>query len=316
VLGFIIRRLLTTIVLVLAVMLVTFALMRGMGGTPFSTPLEPHSGVPRAVEIQLREFYKLDEPWFVEFANYVKNVFTFRFGPSLVPPPRFGAQRVSVDEVMRENFPVTLQLAGLAAAWAIVFGIPLGLVAALRRGSVVDYLASSLATAFLVVPIFLITSLASRHLVHGTDLFPAGWDSWRTRLLASLTLSLAAIGYIARLIRAATVETLAEDYVRAAHAKGLRAKRIVVAHVLRNSLTPFLAAAAPALALLVTGAFFVEVAFGIPGAAEQLVSAATRRDYPMLMGLTVAVVVVVALVNLLADVIASLLDPRLREASS
>ena len=315
-LGFIIRRLLTTIVLVLAVMLVTFALMRGMGGTPFSTPLDPNSGVPRAVEIQLRDFYKLDEPWFVEFANYVKNVFTFRFGPSLVPPPRFGAQRVSVDEVMRENFPVTLQLAGLAAAWAIAFGIPLGLVAALRRGSALDYLASSLATALLVVPIFLITSLASRHLVHGTDLFPAGWDSWRTRLLASLTLSLTAIGYIARLIRAATVETLQEDYVRAAQAKGLRAKRIVVAHVLRNSLTPFLAAAAPTLALLVTGAFFVEAAFGIPGAAEQLVSAATRRDYPMLMGLTVAVVVVVAIVNLLADVVASLLDPRLREASS
>jgi len=316
VLGFIIRRLLTTVVLVLAVMLVTFALMRGMGGTPFSTQLDPNSGVPRAVEIQLREFYKLDEPWFVEFANYVKNVFTFRFGPSLVPPPRFGATRVSVDEVMRENFPITLQLAGLAAAWAIVFGIPLGLAAALRRGSAVDYVASSLATALLVIPIFLITSLASRHLVHGTDLFPAGWDSWRTRLLASLTLSLAAIGYIARLIRAASVETLQEDYVRAAQAKGLRAKRIVVAHVLRNSLTPFLAAAAPTLALLVTGAFFVEAAFGIPGAAQQLVSAAERRDYPMLMGLTVAVVVVVALVNLIADIVATLLDPRLREAAS
>jgi len=141
VLGFIIRRLLTTVVLVLAVMLVTFALMRGMGGTPFSTQLDPNSGVPRAVEIQLREFYKLDEPWFVEFANYVKNVFTFRFGPSLVPPPRFGATRVSVDEVMRENFPITLQLAGLAAAWVVVFGIPLGLAAALRRGSAVDYVA-------------------------------------------------------------------------------------------------------------------------------------------------------------------------------
>jgi len=316
VLGFIIRRLLTTVVLVLAVMLVTFALMRGMGGTPFSTQLDPNSGVSRAVEIQLREFYKLDEPWFVEFANYVKNVFTFRFGPSLVPPPRFGATRVSVDEVMRENFPITLQLAGLAAAWAVVFGIPLGLAAALRRGSVVDYVASSLATALLVIPIFLITSLASRHLVHGTDLFPAGWDSWRTRLLASLTLSLAAIGYIARLIRAASVETLQEDYIRAAQAKGLRAKRIVVAHVLRNSLTPFLAAAAPTLALLVTGAFFVEAAFGIPGAAQQLVSAAERRDYPMLMGLTVAVVVVVALVNLIADIVATLLDPRLREAAS
>jgi ABC-type dipeptide/oligopeptide/nickel transport system permease component len=128
--GFIIRRLITTVFLILATMLVTFALMRGMGGTPFSTTLTPPTGVPLPVELELREFYKLDEPWFVEFANYVKHVFTFEFGPSLVPAPTFGATRVSVDEVMRENFPVTLQLAGLASIWAIVLGIPPGLIAA------------------------------------------------------------------------------------------------------------------------------------------------------------------------------------------
>jgi ABC-type dipeptide/oligopeptide/nickel transport system permease component len=109
------------------------------------------------------------------------------------------------------------------------------------------------------------------------------------------------------------VETLQEDYVRAARAKGLRVKRVVFGHVLRNSLTPFLAAAAPTMALLVTGAFFVEQAFGIPGAAQNLVDAAERRDYPMLMGLTVAVVIVVAVVNLAADIVAALLDPRIRE---
>jgi dipeptide transport system permease protein len=311
--GFIIRRLISTVLLVLVTMLVTFALMRGMGGTPFSTTLTPHTGVPLPVELELREFYKLDEPWFFEYANYVKHVFTLEFGPSLVPPPAFGAQRTSVDEVMAKNFPVTLQLAGLASVWAIVLGIPLGLIAALKRRSGIDYFASSLATGLLVVPIFLFTTLFARHLVHGTDFFPAGWDDWRTRLLASFALALAPIGYIARLIRAATVETLQEDYVRAARAKGLRAKRIVFVHVLRNSVTPLLAAAAPMLALLVTGAFFVEQAFAIPGAAQQLVDAAERRDYPMLMGLTVAVVIVVALVNLAAAILAAVLDPRSRE---
>jgi ABC-type dipeptide/oligopeptide/nickel transport system permease component len=313
VLGFVIRRLFTTVLLVLGTMLVTFALMRGMGGTPFSTTLTPHTGVPLPVELELREFYKLDEPWVVQYLNYVRHVFTLEFGPSLIPPPAFGAKRTSVDEVMRENFPVTLQLAGLAAIWAILLGIPLGLIAAVRRRSWVDYLASSLSTGLLVVPIFLFTTLFARHLVHGTDLFSPGWDDWHTRLLASFTLALAPIGYIARLIRAAMVETLQEDYVRVARTKGLRAKRIVFVHVLRNSLTPFLAAAAPTLALLVTGAFFVEAAFGIPGAAQELVRSAERRDYPMLMGLTVAVVIVVALVNLAADVVAALLDPRVRE---
>jgi ABC-type dipeptide/oligopeptide/nickel transport system permease component len=313
VLGFVIRRLFTTVLLVLGTMLVTFALMRGMGGTPFSTVLEPHAGVPLPVELELREFYKLDEPWVVQYLNYVRNVFTLEFGPSLIPPPAFGAKRTSVDDVMRENFPVTLQLAGLAAIWAILLGIPLGLIAAVRRRSWVDYVASSLSTGLLVVPIFLFTTLFARYLVHGTDFFSPGWDDWRTRLLASFTLALAPIGYIARLIRAAMVETLQEDYVRVARSKGLRSKRIVFVHVLRNSLTPFLAAAAPTLALLVTGAFFVEAAFGIPGAAQELVRSAERRDYPMLMGLTVAVVIVVALVNLAADVVAALLDPRVRE---
>jgi oligopeptide transport system permease protein len=172
VLAFIIRRLITTVVLVLATMLVTFALMRGMGGSPFSTVLEPHAGVPRPVEIDLREFYKLDEPWFVEYANYVKHVFTFEFGPSLVPPARFGAQRISVDEVMRENFPVTLQLAGLASLWAIALGIPLGLIAATNRRSPVDYLASSLATGLLVIPIFLHSSRATSS--SGRTSFPRG----------------------------------------------------------------------------------------------------------------------------------------------
>ena len=310
---FIVKRLISTVFLVLGTMLVTFALMRGMGGTPFSTPLEPHSGVPLPVELQLREFYELDKPWFVQYLNYVRHIFTFEFGPSLVPPARFGAERGSVDEVMREHFPVTLQLAGLASIFAVVLGIPLGILAALKRRSMVDYLASSLATGLLVVPIFLFTTVFARYLVYGTHHFPLGWDDWSTRLLAAFTLSLAPIGYAARLVRAAMVETLQEDYVRAARAKGLRVKRIVFGHVLRNSLTPFLAAAAPTMALLVTGAFFVEQAFGIPGAAQDLVASAERRDYPMLMGLTVAVVIVVALVNLVADVVAALLDPRVRE---
>jgi ABC-type dipeptide/oligopeptide/nickel transport system permease component len=314
--GFVVRRLITTVFLVLGTMLVTFALMRGMGGTPFSTELEPHAGVPLPVELELREFYKLDEPWFVEYLNYVKNIFTLEFGPSLVP--QFGPGnlqiRLSVDTVMAEYFPVTLQLAGLASIWAIVLGIPLGLIAAVRRRSAVDYVASSLATGLLVIPIFMFTTFFARHLIYGTDEFPPGWDDWRTRLLASFTLSLAPIGYIARLIRAAAVETLQEDYVRVARAKGLRWRRIVFVHVLRNSVTPFLSAAAPTLALLITGAFFVEQAFGIQGAAEQLVQAAERRDYPMLMGLTVAVVIVVALVNLTADLVAAVLDPRIREA--
>ena len=130
---------------------------------------------------------------------------------------------------------------------------------------------------------------------------------------AGLRLSLAPAGYIARLVRASVVETLGEDYVRTAQAKGLRRSRVVVVHVLRNSLVPVLSAAVPMLALLITGAFFVEQYFGIPGASNAFLTAARVRDFPMLMGMTVVLAAIVLVVNLITDVVIALLDPRVLE---
>jgi oligopeptide transport system permease protein len=142
---------------------------------------------------------------------------------------------------------------------------------------------------------------------------PPGWDAWTAKIVPAIVLGLAPAGYIARLVRAAVVETLEQDYVRTARAKGLYQDRIVWRHVVPNSLVPALSAAVPMLALLVTGAFFVESAFGIPGAAEYYVTAAKNRDYPMVMGLTVVLAVIVILANLAADVAAALLDRRILE---
>ena len=130
---------------------------------------------------------------------------------------------------------------------------------------------------------------------------------------AGPALSLAPVGYIARLVRASVVETLGEDYIRTAQAKGLRRGRVVLVHVLRNSLVPVLSAAVPMLALLITGAFFVEEYFGIPGASNAFLTAARVRDFPMLMGLTVVLAAVVLVVNLITDVVIALLDPRVLE---
>jgi oligopeptide transport system permease protein len=303
-LAFVVRRLLWAIPLLLGIMLATFALMRGAGGSPFR--LES-GGVPQSLELQLREYYNLDEPWFVEFATYVRNVATLDFGPSLTD------RYVTVDGVVEQQFPVTFELALLATAWAVPIGIALGLVAGLRRGSALDLGSTALATVLLVVPVFLFSEAAATYLVDEWGLFPGGWDSRASKVLPSLVLGLAPAGYVARLIRAAVVETLGQDYVRTARAKGLRRGRIVVAHVLRNSLVPFLGAAVPVLALLVSGSFFVEAAFGVPGAAPTFVSAAKTRDYPMVMGLTVVLAAVVIAANLLADVAAAALDPRVRE---
>jgi ABC-type dipeptide/oligopeptide/nickel transport system permease component len=303
---FLLRRLLWFVPLVLLVMLATFALMRGTGGSPFQPP-EGYTGVSFALERDLRAHYRLDEPWFVEFAIYVKNVFTLNFGPSLVD------RYLSVDAVVRDAFPVTLELVFLASAVAVPGGLALGTLAAVRRNSLTDLLTTATATAFLVVPVFFVTFVFSTYLVSEWHLFPGGWESWEAKVLPVAALALAPLGYTARLIRAAVVETLQEDYVRTARATGIRAGRLVAVHVLPNSLTPFLSAAVPMIALLVTGAFFVETSFGIPGASAFFLQAAKTRDYPLMMGLTAVLAFVVLAANLLSDVLLAVVDVRVRE---
>jgi dipeptide transport system permease protein len=304
--AFAVRRLAWSVPLILLVILLTFALMRGAGGSPFRPP-EGVPGLPAPKQRELTRFYHLDEPWLVEYAVYVKNIFTLHFGPSLVD------RNQSVDEVVRVGYPVSGELVLLAAAWAVPVGIALGTLAATRRRSVVDYLATSVSTVLLVVPVFFVSYVLSRYLLLEWHVFPAGWDGARTKILPAFTLGLAPAGYVARLVRGAVVETLQADYVRTARAKGLRATRVIGLHVLRNSAVPLLSAAVPMLALLVTGAFFVESSFGVPGASTAFLGAARTRDYPMVLGLTSVLAVVVLAANLLADLALAVLDPRLRE---
>jgi ABC-type dipeptide/oligopeptide/nickel transport system permease component len=306
VLRFVARRLLWTVPLLLGVMLATYGLMRGSGGSPFDPP-EGYIGVPETYERFLREHYHLDEPWLVEFAYWVKNVVTFDFGPSLV------LRRVDIETVIRDALPVTLELVLLAAAWAVPLGILLGVWAGTHRGRALDAFATSAATLCLVIPVFFVTFALHKYLVVDWRLLPLGWETWEAKLLPVLALGLAPAGYVARLVRTGVVDALEEDYVRTARAKGLRERRVVWVHVLRNSLTPFLSAALPMLALLITGAFFVEERFGVPGASTFFLEAALTRDYPIVMNLTAALAVAMLLANLLADVLLALVDPRVRD---
>ncbi len=287
-------------------MLVTYALLRGSGGSPFRPP-EGYIGVPETYERVLREHYHLDEPWLVEFAYWVKSVFTLDFGPSLV------LRNLNIEAIVRNALPVTVELVLLSAAWAVPVGIALGVWAATRRGRVVDVLASSTATLLLVVPVFFVAFALNKYLALEWHVFPRGWDGWQTKLLPVFSLGLAPLGYVARLVRTAVVEALEEDYVRTARAKGLHERRVVWVHALRNSLVPFLSAAIPMIALLVTGAFFVEEAFAIPGASSFFVQGALTRDYPIVMNLTAALAIIVLFANLVSDVFLALADPRIRE---
>jgi oligopeptide transport system permease protein len=305
--AYALRRLLWSVPLLLLVMLATYALLRGMGGDPFVLP-EGFVGIPLPVERELRDHYHLEDPWFVEFAHYVANVARFDFGPSL------NRRGLTVDSVIERSLPVTGALVALAALVAVPAGLALGLFGALRRRTPLDGVATAVSTLLLVVPVFFVAWVLSRYPALQWHWVPLGWGSWEARLLPVLTLALAPAGYVARLVRASVVETLGEDYVRTARAKGLRRDRIVVVHVLRNSLVPVLSAVVPMLALLITGAFFVEEYFGVPGASQAFLDAARVRDFPMVMGLTVVLAAIVFALNLVTDVVIAILDPRVRES--
>ena len=292
--------------MLLLAMLLAFGLLRGAGGTPFNPP-PGFPRVPLPIQNELTQFYNLDEPWVVEFATYVKNVATLDFGPSQVD------RYTTVDAVVEQSLPVTVELALLALLFALPAGAALGLAAAVFWRRPADAAVTTLATLLLVVPVFLFSQVASRYLVVEWRLVERGWDGWGGKIVPALVLALAPAGYAARLVRAAAIETLREPYVAAARAKGLRRRRIVLVHVLRNSVVPLLAASVPLLALLVTGAFFVEADFGIPGASAYFLQAAQTRDYPMVMGLTVALTALVLVASAVADVVAAAIDPRVRE---
>jgi oligopeptide transport system permease protein len=307
-LKFIIRRIAWTIPVILLVILMTFFMMRQIKGNPFRTSDRP---VPPAIQANLDRKFHLDKPWYIQYAYYVKGVFTFDLGPSLIQRNR------DVNDVIREHFPVSLKLGGFAMLFAIVFGIPLGIIAALKQNTIADYAAMSVVNAGYAVPNFLIATLliyffAVKYREHTP--FPTnGWAGWESWVLPTIALGHAPMTILARIVRGSMLETLQQDYIRTAKAKGLRWRRVVGLHVLRNSLIPAVTASGPLLGYLITGSFIVEFIFGIPGIGRYYVNSVTGRDYSVTMGITVLLSVIIIMANLIVDILYGYLDPRTRD---
>jgi ABC-type dipeptide/oligopeptide/nickel transport system permease component len=199
-----------------------------------------------------------------------------------------------------------------------VLGIPLGVIAALRPNSAFDYAAMFFANVGFAVPSFLIATLLIYFFaLKWGDVFglpTSGWDTWQSKILPVIALGLGPMAYFARLVRGTMLETLQQDYVRTAKAKGLRWRRVLLVHVLKNSLTPAVTAAGPLLGFLITGSFIIEYIFAIPGIGKYYITAVSARDYSVVMGLTVLLSVIVVLANMVVDILYGVLDPRTREA--
>jgi len=293
---------------ILLVILMTFVMMRQIKGNPFQVT---ERAVPVSIQRNLDRKYHLDKPWYIQYAYYVKGVFTFDLGPSLVQ------RNQSVNDVIKEHFPISLKLGGLAMLWAILVGIPLGIIAALKQNSPFDYAVMAVVNAGYAIPNFLIATLliyffAVKWRAHTP--FPTnGWAGWQSWILPAAALGHAPMTFFARIVRGSMLETLQQDYIRTAKAKGLRWRRVVGLHVLRNSLIPAVTAAAPLLGFLITGSFIVEFIFGIPGIGRYFVNSVTGRDYSVTMGITILLSGIIIVANLLVDILYLYLDPRTRD---
>jgi len=307
-LKFAVRRVLWTIPVILLVILMTFFMMRQIEGNPFRTT---DRAVPESIQRNLERKFHLDQPWYGQYFYYVKGVFTLDLGPSLV----FRSQ--TVNDIIKANFPTSIQLGLMAMLFAIVVGVPLGILAALKQNSVFDYTAMGLANLGFAVPSFLVATLLiyffALRLKDYTGLPTNGWAGPSSWVLPVIALGIFPMTYFARLVRGSMLETLQQDYIRTAKAKGLRWRVVVAKHVLRNSLIPAVTATGPLLGYLITGSFIVETIFGIPGIGRYYVSAVTGRDYSVVMGITVLLSVIIIVANLVVDITYGFLDPRTRD---
>ena len=318
-LRYALNRLFWTIPVILLAITIAFFLVRATGGSPFRHgPLigltlqggwqKYGDAQPEGIRNNLRRRYGLDLPWYEQYANYVAGVATFSLGPS------FSYRNRTVEDIIRTQGPITLELGGLALGLALLVGIPAGLGAALARGSPLaplERIGSSLA---LSMPAFFVATVLIYLFAVRTHVVPtSGWEGWRAKLLPTLTLAIVPTAYCTRLTRAGVLDALEHEYVRTARAKGLHRRRIVTVHVLRNALVPVLSALGPILGAMMTTVFVVEYVCAIPGLARHYVSAATADDYPLVLGMTVVITITVITANLVVDLLLAALDPRLRE---
>ena len=271
-LKFIVRRIFWTIPVLLVVIFLTFIMMRQIEGNPFR---QTERAVPESVQRNLERKFNLDKPWWQQYMYYVKGVFTGDLGPSLVIRGR------DVNDIVKTHFPNSIELGFYAFIFAIVVGVPLGMIAALKQNTWVDYTAMFFSNVFHAIPSFLVATLLIYFIALAFGALPtSGWSSWGAQDPAFDRARLRADGALRGARPWDDARDAHQDYVRTARAKGLRYRRVVGLHVLRNSLIPVITAAGPLLGFIITGSFVIELIFNIPGIGQYYVTANARDFSP------------------------------------
>lgn len=319
---YIVRRILWFIPVLFGIILVTFVLSRAMPGGPFD--FAGDRTLPASVVANLERKYHLDWPLWKQFGAYLWDVMRGDLGPS------FRFRSLTVNDILKQTFPVSFQLGVLSMLLALIIGLPAGTIAALRHNSVVDYTSSFIAILGVSIPNIVLAPFLIW--VFGLKLgwFPvARWgadytqfylgfippmtlDFWKHAILPTIALGTGLSASIARLTRASLLQVTREDYIRTARAKGLRERAIIVVHAMKNALIPVVTILGPLFAAIVTGTFVVEQIFGINGMGQHFVDSIGNRDYPIVMGTTLLYSVLLVIANLAVDITYAWLDPRIR----
>ena len=333
---YIIRRFIWMVVVLVAMSIITFMLMHSVPGGPFDRDKK----LPPETIKNINAKYHLDQPLTTQYLTYMGNIVvpqivagtpdeldgsqlsdylinipigsnsTFQwvnFGPSYKSTSR------SVNDILRDNLPVSAMLGTLGVLVAILFGIPLGIIAALNQNKAGDYIATSLAITGVSFPSLSLGPALI--LIFGVTLnwVPvSGWGTPAQAILPAFAIGFGASALIARLTRASLLEVLTEDYVRTARAKGLHNRTVIALHAMKNAMIPVVTILGPLFAGLVTGAFVVETIFSIPGLGRYFVSSINDRDYPVIMGTTLVFATILVISNLIVDITYGWLDPRIR----
>ena len=276
--------------------------MHAVPGGPFIGEKAVSESVMAAMEAK----YGLDKPLGVQYLTYLSDVVTkFDFGPSLKQKGR------TVNSIIFDGMKTSAKLGLIAAVIALICGIILGSVAALRRNRIIDRVIMIITTAFVSMPSFIMGSLLLIAFAINLKWFPANGASKNGLVLPIITLSLYPMAYITRLTRSSMLEVLGQDYIRTAKAKGVSGWKIIFGHALKNSLIPVITYFGPMLAGIVTGSLVVEQIFAVPGIGRAFVNSITGRDYPLIMGTTIVLATLIVIMNLLGDILYKVVDPRI-----
>ena len=315
ILKFLIKRIAMGLVTLWLVITITFFLIHMLPGDPFQS----EKAIPPKVKENLMAKYHLDRPLGEQYVEYLKNIAKGDLGASMKVRGR------TVNDVIKKSFLTSADLGARSIIFALALGIPLGIVAALKRGKYQDRLAMIVAIIGISVPSFVLAGLMQKYFVdvHNGILIDqynlplirillSGWDRPEKKILPVVALGLYTVALIARLLRNKMIEVMGQDYIRLAVAKGVKPKNIVFRHALRNAILPIITIMGPTIAAVLTGSFVIEKMFSITGLGKYFVDSINDRDYTMVLGVTVFYAIFLIIMMILVDIVYVLVDPKIK----